>query len=1038
MSEVWTDYFKQVRESYSKGTEHTPRTPFENLLNAIKTNQRIAIIHEPKRKEGFGAPDFRIESGGAIIGYIETKPIEENLDKVLKSKQLKKYLTITHNLILTNYAEFLLIKNQAVVDRDNLFYLTDLETKSATLRHGNIQLITELFRKFFFSEPLKIGEAKLLAIHLAERGRIVKEFILEILKESSGDPFSQKVAGLYQVFKDTLVSDLSEEEFADAYAQTVLYGFFLAFLQSNKRISIDDTSRLIPKSFKVIKEFFNVINDADIPAHVNWIFQEIVALINNVDLTGIYESISFKKRHAVRDRDPYLYFYETFLGEFDPKKKKAKGVYYTPIQVVSFISKAIDTILKDQLTKERGFADPSVTVLDFATGTGTFLVAIFELIFDSMGSDRGRFNKLVEEHLLKNFFGFEYLVAPYAIAHLKLSQLLKDNGYVLQDNERLQVFLTDTLDNAEHESIPLMPYLSQEGKEATNIKTQKKILVITGNPPYNNYSRNNKKWIKDLIQIYKPTGEKKLNLDDDYIKFIRYAHWKIKQADQGIIGIITNNSFLNGLTHRKMREELTKDFDEIYILNLHGNSRIGETAPDGSPDENVFDIQQGVSINIFVVRKQRSRQCQVFYYDLLGKREEKYDFLLSNDLKSVEWEELNYNEFDNEFKKTRWGKRFNENLNFFARMRDVSEMENYGEFWGLTEIFSEYNSGIQTKRDDLAIQFSKKEVEKILDSFKSLSNEEIRNKYNLQDDNDAWQLPKARAALEAEKFDNSNIRKMLYRPFDFRFTFYSKKQGFLGRPRYETLRHFVKGPNLGIVFMRQVVLNVPYSHFLVTDHIADLKLLRSSEGTNFISPLYLYQNNDNNNKELFDHESSRIPNFTDDFQKFISEKYSFIPSPEQIFGYIYAIFYSPSYRSRYEEFLKIDFPRIPFFDDEKKFKRLAELGSELIEHHLMKQSYFSNEVTFPIEGSDIIEEVRFVEEPIRSFGKAFINKQQYFENIPTNIWEFEIGGYRVLHSWLRYRKSLTLSYKWQETFLKICNIIAFTISQMKKIDEVLK
>jgi len=1036
MSEVWTDYFKKVRESCLKGTEHTPRAPLENLLNAIKPNKRITIIHEPKRLQGFGAPDFRIESGGAIIGYIETKPIEENLDKVLKSKQLKKYLPVTHNLILTNYAEFLLIKNQAVVDRGNLFYLTDLETKSAKLRHENIQRITDLFRKFFFSEPLKIGEAKALAIHLAERGRIVKEFIFEILKESSGDPFSQKVAGLYQVFKDTLVNDLSEEEFADAYAQTVLYGFFLAFLQSNKRITVDDASRLIPKSFKVIKEFFNVINDADIPAHVNWIFQEIVSLINNVDLTGIYESISFKKRHAVKDRDPYLYFYETFLGEFDPKKKKAKGVYYTPIQVVSFISQAVDSLLKSEFKKERGFADPSVTVLDFATGTGTFLVAIFELIFDSMGSDRGRFNKLVQEHLLKNFFGFEYLVAPYAIAHLKLSQLLKDNGYVLQDNERLQVFLTDTLDNAEHKSIPLMPYLSQEGKEATNIKTQKKILVITGNPPYNNYSRNNKKWIRDLVQIYKPTGEKKLNLDDDYIKFIRYAHWKIKQADQGIIGIITNNSFLNGLTHRKMREELIKDFDEIYILNLHGNSRIGETAPDGSPDENVFDIQQGVSINIFVAREHRSKQCKVFYYDLFGKREEKYDFLLNNDLKSVAWEELNYTEFDSEFNKTRWGKRFNENLNFFIPMCNAKQLKEYGEFWGMLEIFQFVGNGIKSERDRICIQFTLEAIKKVVQDFSSLSESEINRLYLAYDSRD-WKVKNAKEDIIQYK-NKDFYFKLLYRPFDERWTFYSgKSRGFIGTPGHKTMKHIFNKQNIGLMFLRNISKD-KLTYFFISDMPIDIHMLDTVADSLRFAPLYLYQNNDNNNTELFDHESSRIPNFTEEFQKFISEKYSFIPSPEQIFGYIYAIFYGTSYRSRYEEFLKIDFPRVPFIDDEKKFIRLAELGSELIEHHLMKQSYSSSQVTFPIAGSDIIEEVRFVEEPTRPFGKVFINKQQYFDNIPINVWEFEIGGYRVLYSWLRYRKSMTLSYEWQEAFLKICNILAFTISQMKKIDEVLK
>lgn len=1034
MQEIWTDYFKRVRGSYSKGTEHTPRTPFENLLNTIKPNKRIEVIHEPKRKKGFGTPDFRIEVDDAIIGYIETKPIDDNLDKVLKSKQLKKYLPITHNLILTNYSEFILVKNQEVVDRIVLFYLTDLEAKSAKLRDENVQSTANLFKKFFISEPLKIGDAKELAVHLAERGRIVKEFILEILKDSSGSIFSKKVADLYQVFKDTLVEDLSEEEFADAYAQTVIYGFFLAFLQSNKRISIDDASRLVPNSFKVIKEFFNVINDYDIPAHIRWIFQEIVTLINNVDLTGIYESFSFKKRHAIKDKDPYLYFYETFLGEFDPKKKKSKGVYYTPIQVVSFISQAVNTLLAEKFSKERGFADPSVTVLDFATGTGTFLVAIFELIFDSVASDKGRFKKLVEEHLLKNFFGFECLVAPYAVAHLKLSQLLKDNGYVLQDSERLQVFLTDTLDNAEHKAIPLMPYLSQEGKQATHVKAQKKILVITGNPPYNNKSRNNKQWIRDLIQVYKPIGEKKLNLDDDYIKFIRYAHWKIKQANQGIIGIITNNSFLNGLTHRKMREELLKDFDEIYILNLHGNSRIGETSPDGSPDENVFDIQQGVSISIFVAREQRSKQCKVFYYDLFGKREDKYDFLLANDLKSVDWEELNYTDFDTEFKKTRWGQRFSENLNFFVPMRSAKIMKDYGDYWGIAEIFNVWGSGVKTDRDELVIDFDREVLSsRMAKAFSGDFDSQFKSKYNITNTSSYKLADK----LNSQDFDNQSILPVHYRPYDFRFLYY--KVGFTSRPAFDVTQHFLNGENVGLAFKRQFKNDTGFSYAFVTDKVAESCLFESAYANNCIAPLYVYES-ESSDDSLFAGASSgpAKPNFTKDFRDFIAGKYRFSPAPEQIFGYAYAVLHSQNYRQKYDEFLRIDFPRVVFVDNDAEFKHLAELGSELIEHHLMKRSYPSSTVTFPIEGTDTIEEVRFSEEPSGSVGKVFINKRQHFANLPINVWQFEIGGYPVLETWLKYRKSMTLSYEGQETFIKVCNILAFTISQMKKIDQVLK
>jgi len=325
--------------------------------------------------------------------------------------------------------------------------------------------------------------------------------------------------------------------------------------------------------------------------------------------------------------------------------------------VVSFITRSVDNILTDKFSISAGFADPSVTVLDFATGTGTFLVAIFEMILNRIREkDAGSLKGVIRDHILKNFYGFEYLVAPYAVAHLKLSQLLKDNRFQFKDDERLQVYLTDTLDDSDHKTNTLLPVISAEGKEANRIKIEEQILVITGNPPYSNRSAG--KRMEDLIKDYKPEGEKKLNLNDDYIKFIRFAHHKMEKVRQGVIGIITNNSFLNGLTHRRMRGKLLEDFDEIYILNLHGNARIGETCPDGGMDQNVFDIMQGVSINIFIKKEKRDKKCKVFYHDLYGEREHKYDFLASNDLRTVNWgKKLGIEKFDKSFKKTRWGKK---------------------------------------------------------------------------------------------------------------------------------------------------------------------------------------------------------------------------------------------------------------------------------------------------------------------------------------------------------------------------------------------
>src|SRR4030042_1433156 len=448
---VFHEYFNNLKETETAITERSYRTHFENLLKSLKPDPTINILHEPPRQQGFGAPDFRVEHNGAIIGYIETKKRDESLDKTLKSAQIKKYLTFVNNLILTNYHEFILLKDGAILQRGALFYLNDLETSRSALQEANITAVQQLFQKFFLSTPVQIGDAKHLAIQLAERGKILKDYIAECLTEQDPQPaFSAKIQQLYTIFQQNLVKDLTLDDFAEAYAQTVIYGFFLARLQSATPITLYNASHAMSSSFQVMQELFNFISqDTSIPNHILWIFQEILQLLNHINTVALAQSLSFRRRtnqQEIETVDPYLYFYETFLGEFDPHKRKAKGVYYTPVSVVGFIIRSIHRILQRDFHKSTGFADPSVTVLDFAAGTGTFLVSMFELLLTQ--TSPGERAGLIRDHLLKNFYGFEYLVAPYAVAHLKLSQLLKEYEYELQPPERLQIYLTDTLESS--------------------------------------------------------------------------------------------------------------------------------------------------------------------------------------------------------------------------------------------------------------------------------------------------------------------------------------------------------------------------------------------------------------------------------------------------------------------------------------------------------------------------------------------------------------------------------------------------------------
>jgi predicted helicase len=1042
----YNEYFKEIKSKGKDKTEHAYRTIFETFLNKIKSDQ-VNIEQEPHREKEFGAPDFCIEKDGAIIGYIETKKPGENLSKVCNANQIKRYLKLSDNLILTNYHEFMLFKDGKAepFKRCLLFFDTDFENKKSKIEAENLTQTDKLFSNFFASTPTYINDSEKLAVYLANRAKELKDFISEIMKKKGSDNFSLRMKGLYDKFKEKLIKDLKKDEFSDAYAQTFVYAFFLARLEANKKINLKDAESFLPYSFKVIKEFFefNSISYSQ-SNEFKWIIREIVNVVNNIDIIELHKSLSLKKT-SEEYSDPYIYFYEPFLKEFDSEKRKSKGVYYTPPQVVSFIIRCLDKILDKTFSITKGFADTSVTVLDFATGTGTFLLFIFQLVLERVRiKEEGNLNSIISEHMLKNFYGFEYLIAPYAIAHLKLSQFLKDNGYHFKDNDELNIFLTDTLDDSEYKTKDntelLFPVISKEIEKANNLKLKKNILVITGNPPYSNHSTG--KQIKKLIEYYKPQGEKKLNLNDDYIKFIRFAHNKMEKQDKGIIGIITNNSFLNGLTHRKMRDKLIKDFDEIYILNLHGNSRIGETSPDGSIDENVFDIMQGVSISIFVKKEKRDKKCSLFYYDLYGKRKYKYDFLKTNDIATVKWEQIDYEKFNKNLKKTRWGKnRFKENLSFFAPSGNIKGMSDYGSFWGITEIFETFGSGVKTDRDNLVIDFDKNELAvKMKTAFSGEYDSNFIKKYSIENSSSY----RFKDKLKKQNFENGNILDIHYRPFDIRKIYY--KLRFTSRPAFEVMQHFLKNDNLGLVFPR-ICKNKIFDYGQITDKFIDVAVNGKNTGSEtYIAPLYIYHTSDfieekskKNETKLVRNGNSiseKQVNFTKEFQNFIKTKYKpNNPTPEQVLGYIYAIMHCPTYRDKYLEFLKIDFPRIPFVDDFNKFMELSEIGSELIEHHLMKKGYSDDKISFSVIGSDIVEKIKFFKDKTSKTGSVFINDKQFFGNVPISAWDFTIGGYQVLNKWLKSRKNRELTLQEKQTFIKIVNILDFTIKRMQDIEK---
>jgi hypothetical protein len=1015
METYFNAYFKSLQSiSLEEITEHTHRTALEILLKAIAQHyeHRLQIIHEPKRQQGFGAPDFKISNAGSIVGYVENKKLDENLSKLFNSNQIKKYKELNDNILLTNYKEFVWIKDDEVISK-TLFTDWDLLNRNTTLNEKNIHEVEELILKFYSQPPVKIATAKKLAEALAVRAKYLKDFLFEELTEQHNNSKQDKLIGLYETFKTYVFHELTIEEFADAFAQNLAYGLFLAKLNAKaQQVTLLNAKEYIPHSFELIRELVDFLDELKSKqyAPTRWIVEEALTIMNNFDQQEIQRSL-FYRRTKTKDifdetnysvTDPFIYFYEHFLAAYDKALRKAKGVYYTPPPIVNFIVRAIDDILKSTFNIKDGLADMNkVTVLDFATGTGTFLVDIMQRIIDNTLPKTAERRLLVKEHILKNLYGFEYLIAPYTIAHLKLSQYLKDAGYPLENGERLQVYLTNTLEPADKQTrIPLLPALSEETNRAQEVK-EKKILVITGNPPYAINSKNTGEWINELIKTYYYVDGVKINernpkaLKDDYVKFIRFAQSKMENVDEGIVGVITNHKFIINPTFPGMRQSLMKTFNHIYIVDLHGGHKPKEYTPEGKEDENVFDIEQGVAISIFVKRKDLDKK--IFVTDFYGTRKEKYKRAWEDSLNDIKFENIQP-----------------QAPNFLFRKQETSTLEHYKSFKSLNDIFIVNSSGIKTHRDEIVYGFSKKEVFNRIENIKSKKNslEKIKNEYKIK--NDLSWINEKRALLDKINSIEKQIQLCQYRPFDYRELFYSDV--LIDRPRTDIMKNFFH-QNIGLISGRagQAVSETRWDLVFITSIISDVNLF--SRGGAVVYPLFV---------------DERQPNFKNSFKTFIQDLFKAELNEKQILSYIYAILHSPTYRAKYAEFLKIDFPRIPFTEDKNLFEQLSELGWQLIQAHLMNTDALNNmqEKVHCTDNGNLE-----VEKPVFNNEKLFFNKQEYFYPVTKEVYEFHIGGYQVLDKYLKDRKGRKLGLLEIKHVTNIIKVLGFTIEQMKRIDE---
>jgi hypothetical protein len=1080
-------YLADVERTHASGraTEHSYRPALQTLLQSLVPG--VTATNEPKRAQ-YGAPDYVISRGSnhgpLTVGYVETKDIGLSLNEVERSEQLKRYKGALHSLVLTDYLEFRWFVNGE----------TRLSGRIASLRGGKIvpdaagfETIAQLLRAFLGRGPELISSPKELARRMAQLAHIIRDITVETMTR---DAASDELKGLHEAFKEVLIPELTAPEFADMFAQTLAYGLFAA--RNNHSgpagsFSRRDAAREIPKTNPFLRKLFNTITGSalDDEPFIGFV-DDLAQMLGQTDMDAVLKDFGTR----TKQEDPIVHFYETFLAAYDPKLRELRGVYYTPEPVVSYITRSVDALLKRDFGLREGLADrstttyerkdehgqmrtetaPRVLLLDPACGTGTFLYKVIDLIrerFQAAGNS-GMWSGYVREHLLPRLFGFELLMAPYAMAHLKLGMQLagmdlpeaqrKEWAYDFAGDERLGVYLTNTLDEAakRSERLKLGGYISDEANEAAHVKRDYPVMVVLGNPPYSGHSANKGAWINALLRGKdtltgaetgnyfavdgKPLGERNPKwLNDDYVKFIRFAQWRIERTGHGILAFISNHGYLDNPTFRGMRQSLMRSFDEIYVLDLHGNSKKKERTPEGGPDENVFDIQQGVAIGIFVRRPGTAgatRQATVRHAHLWGERAGKYAWLAERDaVRDTDWTPLDP-----------------QAPFYFFKPREANLEVEYGRGWKLTEVMPVNVLGFQTHRDHFAIDIDagalRRRIEEMRDEH--MRDADFAAKYELSDNRD-WQLSGARRLLRTDADWQTRFVRCLYRPFDARPCYFGEVA--MDYPRTELRQHMLV-PNMSLNVTRQTRAE-EWRNAVVADAPTPALYTEIKDGSNAF-PLYLYPGA--SKAGLWGEErpstapGGRQPNLAPEFIADLTHRLEMewiadgrgdrqqTVGPEDVFYYAYAIFYSPGYRERYADFLKEDFPRIPLTSDKELFRELCGLGERLVRLHLMEGESGEERPRYPVKGDDAVEKVRYTApgEGGSEQGRVWINTTQYFEGVAPEVWEFHIGGYQVCEKWLKDRKGRTLSYDNLTHYAGIVAALAETRAIMDEIDEVIE
>ena len=1026
------EYISTVNQKYRAGnaTEHTYRGVLEQLMQSLLP--KLRIVNEPKRVK-CGAPDYiASRKDGMPVFYIEAKDIGDNdLDGRNPhghKEQFTRYKQALDYIIFTDYLDFHLYEHGEFVDSVRI---AEVKGDKIVAINENKEKFLNLIEHVGNNAIQSITSASRLAKLMAGKARLLANIIEQAMNDDADSYANDNLRGQYQAFKDVLIQELKPTDFADIYAQTIAYGMFAARLHDDtpEDFSREEAARLIPKTNPFLRQIFDNLAGNDLDDRIAWVVDDLVTVFQATNIEKIMKTYGQDKLH----HDPMIHFYEDFLAEYNPKLRKSKGVWYTPQPVVSFIVRAVDEILQKEFNLPDGLADYSmiekevaaeqsrdgrtkdgmkhekrryhrVQILDPATGTGTFLAEVVNQIYDRYRDQQGIWQQYVDQHLLPRLNGFEILMASYAVAHLKLDMLLGETGYQHQTDKRLHVYLTNSLEESNNEPRTLFAqWLSREATEANLIKRDCPVMVMIGNPPYSGESQNKGEWIMKLMESYKkePGGKLPLNernpkwLNDDYVKFSRRAQDYIEKNGEGVIGFINPHGYLDNPTFRGMRWNLLKTFDKIYTIDLHGNSKKKETCPDGSKDENVFDIMQGVSINLFVKtgKKDKDELGKVYHKDIYGLRQQKYDFLDGATLGNVGYEEMSPKA-----------------PMYFFVPKDFGLEEEYNKGFKVNELFNIFNVGVVTSNDAALVN------------------------------SDANKLRNNVERISTKDYDKGLECKFAYRALDNRILYYD--EGLIERARKDIMGHLLTPGNIAMVVGKQCVDDWKYA--FITDSVTNFNYIATAGrlGAGYVFPLYVYKANMgqeervvNFNKELYDRIAqglNYLPCYDDNILVDPTSEYNGVLYPQDLFDYIYAVLHSPSYRERYKEFLKIDFPRIPYPTDWERFRDLVEKGEELRQLHLMEDMPSKTGITFPVAGSLQVDCYRWQE------NRVYINAEQYFDGVPESAWQFFIGGYQPAQKWLKDRKGMTLSFDDVKHYGCIIYVLQQTERIMQEIDKLMK